>query len=299
LPGNEYLILLNSPYLFLTEPFLQQQGDFRLISASSGNSSVVFPFFVQNGRILSPVKGPFGSFLFDSKPNNKLVLEILVQLESLARKEKVHTIQVIFPPDCYQPEVNVWLQPLMISEGYQIAWQDLNFHRELTNSFETGLHRSERWKLRKSLQLGYDFRMIPEPDWDFAYPFFLESRRRKGYLLSMEREDLEKTFRLFPDAYRMSGVFFQDQCVALALSIQVNEEIEYVFYTADQVMHRKLSPVVLLHYGLANDCMEKGVKLLDLGTSSLKGVVNSGVATFKRNLGATASLKSTFQRKFS
>jgi hypothetical protein len=220
-------------------------------------------------------------------------------LESLARKEKVHTAQIVFPPDCYQPEINVWLHPLMVSAGYQIAWQDLNFHSELSPSFETGLHRSERWKLKKSLQSGYEFRMIEDPDWEFVYRFLLESRQRKGYQLSMEREDLEKTCRLFPDAYRMSGVFFQDQCVALALTIQVNEEIEYVFYTADDVNHRKLSPVVLLHHGLATHCREKGIRMLDLGTSSIKGVVNSGVATFKRNLGATASLKSTFQRKFS
>lgn len=259
----------------------------------------MFPFFIENGRLLSPAKAPFGSFLFNSAPGPELVLEILVQLESLARKEKVHTIQIVFPPDCYQPEVNVWLQPLMVSAGYQIAWQDLNFHRELSTSFESGLHRSERWKLRKSLQLGYEFRLIPEPDWDFAYPFLLESRRRKGYQLSMKREDLERTCRLFPDSYQMSGVFFQDQCVALALSIRVSDEIEYVFYTADDVQHRKLSPVVLLHHGLAVYGHGNGVRMLDLGTSSIKGVVNSGVATFKRNLGATASLKSTFQRKFS
>ena len=299
MPGLESLNFLNSRYLFLTEPFLKQQGDFRLISTSSGLSSAVFPFYTEAGRILSPVKAPFGSFQFQNEPRPDLVTGILTQLETLARKEKIHTIQIVLPPDCYQPEVNVWLQPLIVSAGYQIVWQDLNFHRELTTSFETGLHRSERWKLRKSLQSGYEFRMILKPDWEFAYRFLLDSRQRKGYQLSMERDDLERTFQLFPDAYRMSGVFIEDQCVALAVSIQVNEEMEYVFYTADDVKHRKLSPVVLLHYGLANYCREKGARMLDLGTSSIKGVVNSGVATFKRNLGATASLKSTFQRKFS
>jgi hypothetical protein len=290
---------LNSPYLFLTEPFLKQQGDLQLLKASSDGSAVEFPFYIDKGRILSPAKAPFGSFLFQNEPRPELVSEVLIQLESLARKEKIHTIQIVFPPDCYQPEINVWLQPLLVSAGYQIAWQDLNFHRQLTVPFETGLHRSERWKLRKALQLGYEFRLIANPDWDFIYRFLLESRERKGYHLSMEKEDLERTCRLFSKEYRLSGVFFQSQCVALALSILVNEEIEYVFYTADDVHHRKLSPVVLLHQGLANHCREKGVRMLDLGTSSMKGVVNSGVATFKRNLGATASLKSTFQRKLS
>jgi len=288
---------LVSPYLFLSEPFLKQQGDFQLLKASSGDSSVLFPFHILNGKILSPAKAPFGSFLFEKMPSQEPVLEILEQLESLARKEKIHTIQIAFPPDCHQPELNVWLQPLMLKAGYQIAWQDLNFHSQLVAPFETGLHRSERWKLRKSLQMGYQFKMIEEPDWDFSYRFLLESRERKGYQLSMERKDLEQAFRLFPDAYRMAGVFFMGQCVAIAVTIRVNEEIEYVFYTADDVLHRKLSPVVLLHYGLANNCLSKGVKMLDLGTSSIKGVVNSGVATFKRNLGATASIKSTFHRK--
>ena len=77
-----------------------------------------------------------------------------------------------------------------------------------------------------------------------------------------------------------------------------SSEILYVFYTADDLSHRKLSPVVLLHEGLYNYSIDQKFSLLDLGTASIKGLVNGGVATFKRNLGGVASLKQSWVKRY-
>ena len=84
----------------------------------------------------------------------------------------------------------------------------------------------------------------------------------------------------------------------MAITVRVNSEILYVFYTADDLSHRKLSPVVLLHEGLYQQCIEEKFRLLDLGTASVKGLVNGGVATFKRNLGGVASLKQSWVKRY-
>ena len=289
---------MNLTYLFHSEQFVKQQGEAIELIAGMGESSARISIFLENGQALSPVKAPFGSFLFEGEPNPDLVRQILFQIENLASRMRLTIFTLVLPPDSYQPEIHFWLQSLLLDNGYQIAWQDLNFHLDLSKQFIQGLHRSERWKLNKAIREGYQFKKIDSPDWDFAYSFFLESRNRKGYTLSMEKSELEKAFELFPEHYTMYGILFSGSYVALAISIEVNREIEYLFYTADDLKHRKRSPMVLLHAGLVRMSQSKGSSLLDLGTSSVKGVVNNGVATFKRNLGATASLKSTFIRKF-
>ena len=114
----------------------------------------------------------------------------------------------------------------------------------------------------------------------------------------MNREELENAFTRFPAAYKMWGVSVDNQLAAMAITVMVNRDILYVFYTADDLKHRKLSPVVMLHEGLYRHCGEEKFRLLDLGTASLKGLVNSGVATFKRNLGGVASLKQSWVKRY-
>lgn len=290
--------MLNSVYLFQSDVFVRQQGDPIVFRAEAGKNSAELPVFLSGNQIFSPLSAPFGSFRFEGSANAGLVKDIVALLEEFCATQGITQCKLVLPPDCYQPEVHVWLIPLLIDLGFQVAFQDLNFHRDLSMPPESGFHKSERWKLNKLIREGFEFRPVPVPDWEKHYPFLLESRLRKGFQLSMTRRELEQVFLRFPDVYQMHAVYSKDQLAALSVSIQVNPAIRYVFYTADDLAFRKRSPIVLLHYGLLKDCIQTKTQLLDLGTSSLKGVVNNGVATFKRNLGASASLKTTLIRKF-
>jgi lipid II:glycine glycyltransferase (peptidoglycan interpeptide bridge formation enzyme) len=126
----------------------------------------------------------------------------------------------------------------------------------------------------------------------------LDSRKRKGFELSMNQESLENVFAIFPENYSVFTVKNVAELAALAITVEVNPDILYVFYTADDVKFRKFSPVVLLHAGIYDYAKNMNFRILDLGTSSLKGLVNSGVATFKRSLGGIASLKNTWIWRF-
>jgi lipid II:glycine glycyltransferase (peptidoglycan interpeptide bridge formation enzyme) len=114
----------------------------------------------------------------------------------------------------------------------------------------------------------------------------------------MSKADLEKVFQMFPEEYRAWGVFYHQICLAMAITVRVSPSIEYIFYTADDLAFRRFSPVVMLHQGIFSQCLQEGVEILDLGTSSLKGNINQGVFNFKRNLGASLGWKSTFRKEF-
>lgn len=253
---------------------------------------------VQKSECLSPLRAPFGSVEVQGPYSATVVHQLLDEVDHFAKAHKLHTIRVVHPPDGYDPDTSYLIAKALQARGFHLLHQDLNFHLEVGLEFKTHLHRSERWKLNKSKRCGYSFHPISQPDWDVVFPFLLQSRERKGFALSMNREELQKAFQLFPNQYKMFCVRIDNHMVALAITVWVNSDILYVFYTADHLGHRKLSPVVLIHEGLYNYCLQHKIKLLDLGTASLKGIVNSGVATFKRNLGGVASLKQSWVKRY-
>jgi hypothetical protein len=289
---------LNLPYFFHSEVFLKHQGNPILFGANGYGNSVELAVFEENGRAKSPLKAPFGSFSRIGKPGKELFSEVLQKIETWAKETQIQSLSLVLPPDCYQSEGEDSVLEVLLSHGYKISWQDLNYHFKVENPFFGKLHRSERWKLQRSSREGFQFQPIANIDWDFVFPFLLQSRLRRGYSLSMTREELEAVFKAFPENYRCWGVYFRNQCVALSVTVRVNQKIEYVFYTADDADFRKFSPVVLLHSGIYSNCAESGIELLDLGTSSLRGIINDGVSDFKRHLGALTSSKTTLIRHF-
>ncbi len=255
-------------------------------------------WFENQQEAFSPIRAPFGSISTRGAwPNQQQIQELIKQLEADCLREKINSITITHYPNAYQPEFSLLLLNCFRLEGFSIQNQELNFHLEVKEDFKRNLRRSERWKLNKAHREGFYFKKCHPPNWDIAFPLLHDSRERKGYFLSMTRNELEAVFAQFPENYSLYGVFHRSHCVAIGITIRVSTQIEYVFYTADDIQHRKRSPIVLLHEGIYKECQKKGVELLDLGTASLKGVVNSGVATFKRNLGGLASLKNSFQKR--
>jgi len=288
---------LDSKYFFNSRPFLIQQGEPIILESSKGTSRIKFAWFKQNREGFSPLNAPFGSLEIQGPYSNTLVHQLLDELHAQLVALRIGSLVITMPPDGYDFEMGLLISKALENHGFQMSFQDLNFHLPVSINFKKHLHRSERWKLNKSIREGYRFQKVDHPDWDAAFRLLNESRERKGFRLSMDQKSIESVFALFPDRYHLFSVCKGNETVAIAITLKVCEDILYVFYTADQISHRKLSPVVLLHHGIYGFCLENRIKLLDLGTSSLKGLVNSGVANFKRNLGGIASLKNTYMKR--
>jgi len=289
---------LDARYFFNSFPFLHLQGEPKILELSKGIASTRFAWYKQNGEGFSPLKAPFGSIEIQGPYSNSLIHQLLDDLMAQVQKEKVTSLSITMPPDGYDFETGFLIAKALQNHGFQLNYQDLNFHLEVNSEFKKHLHRSERWKLNKSIRAGYKFQKVEKPDWDTTFKLLNESRERKGFRLSMDQQSLEEAFLKFPDRYQLFAVSKEEEIVAIGITVKINKEILYVFYTADLLKHRKLSPVVLLHNGIYQFCQAERINLLDLGTSSLKGLVNSGVANFKRNLGGIASLKNTFIKRF-
>ena len=64
---------------------------------------------------------------------------------------------------------------------------------------------------------------------------------------------------------------------------------------ADHPEYRSLSPIALLCEEIISDARQRGIAVVDLGTASVNGFLDEGLARFKKNLGAISTLKISFE----
>ena len=289
---------MDAKYFFNSNAFLTRQGNPQVLELQSDLSAVRLAWIEINREGYSPYKAPFGSIEVHGPFAPQLTSQLLEDLDRAAAERKWRTFRITQPPDGYDSESMLLVSKALLQDGFQLVHQDLNFHLPIGLDFKSHLHRSERYKLNKLKRAGFRFGKLAVSDWHRAYELLQNSRIRKGFSLSMSKDALEQTIAYFPAEYQIFGVWMGDQLAAMSVAIAVNSQILYVFYTADDMQFRKFSPVVLLHEGLYEFGLANQFQLLDLGTASLKGLVNSGVANFKRNLGGIASLKNSFQKRY-
>ncbi len=297
---------MRKPYLFNSEDFLQNQGaENRLLFSETSkknslHASALFNMFVQGQTGYSPIKAPFGSIEF-SDDFSAVELDRFVRNFTLKALELgLSEIIITSYPNCYEPNKSEKLKIALVRNGFEPLWNELNYHIPVdTKPFIQKIHPSERWKLRQAHKAGYTAKLWENPALDTVYELIQESRNRKGFELSLRKQEFIDMFVRLPEKYFVFGIWNQQTLAAVAVTVTVSEKICYIFYTADQMAYRRLSPVVMLHELMYDFSYANHFKLLDLGTASKHGKINQGVADFKRRLGGLESEKSTFIKHLS
>ena len=87
------------------------------------------------------------------------------------------------------------------------------------------------------------------------------------------------------------------EAVASAITIDLIDEIRYVFYWGDKFRKDSNSPIVLMANELIKENIKNNISILDLGTSSVNGIINPGLKSFKNSIGAMDSPKITIGYK--
>ncbi|SFB81332.1 Acetyltransferase (GNAT) domain-containing protein [Flexibacter flexilis DSM 6793] len=250
-------------------------------------------------QLTSTVRASFGGIEATTHANFATHQYLYGQLLDWAKAQGATQIKVVLPPECYAPNV-AWQAEILRELGFELLYQDLNFHWEITpEPVQTRWSGQARWKLSKSQRMGWTVTRVSNPDLAKTYDFILASRARKGFELSMSQADFVAQCTQFPHDYQVFEVRnAAGELLANAVTLAVSEQVLYVFYTADAPQARALSPVLLLHAGIYAYAQAQGFGYLDLGTASLQGIVNEGVAHFKQTaLGARPTPKYTFLKK--
>lgn len=253
---------------------------------------------VETGEAASPYRSPFGSYLFSDAVTETVLTEFVTYCESRLIGKKIKSIVLKNQSEIYSTEKNMLLLRVLDKLGYTLTKEETSAVISVSGKpFESGLHKSEKKRLRKCRESALTFEIMPIEQLQKIYIFLEACREEKGYALSMTFEEIKKLAKTFPERIILSAVIDKNQLVAANISIRVYNHVLYNFYHDHTSEYDPLSPVVLLNEGLYLLCQKNKIQFLDLGTSNVGDKLNESLLNFKLNLGAKTSRKFTFTKK--
>lgn len=289
--------LFNDPLHLLSQPCTE--GYCFLLMSSRNRIEARFNLFIQQQNGLSPCRAPFGWIEFNPALDVRHLDTLLDSIEAFARSQGLHRLRMTAYPFAYAPEAAQTLSQRLLFRDFTIDNSELSYHLPVNaDPFDTVLHETERRRLNKSRKAGFEFRVEETPELETVYHFVKSCRERRGFPISLPLIDFQDLFNRFPASYQVFTLRQRSKVAALTVTVRINDRILYNFYPADAEGYQRYSPTVQLTEGLYTYCQQKGYGLLDLGISTDRGAPNYGLIRFKKNLGAQASLKLSFEKIF-
>ncbi|QSE97687.1 GNAT family N-acetyltransferase [Fulvivirga lutea] len=248
---------------------------------------------VNEGVAKSPYKATFGGFDF----SEQLTLDSLSHFIGKVSSAVVEPIEVILAPENLNPQKFTISRQSLLECGFDVVRSQVNATISVTDQqFEEIIHKSERKKLKKSIREGLTSKKLDFEDFHGVYQHLMACRAERDWGLSMSESQLKNVADNLSDHFHLFGVFDKEKLVASAITIQLSEKALYVFYGGHIKEYDRLSPAVLLHGEIYAFCQKKGMKHLDLGTSSMGDDTDLNLLNFKKYIGAETGLKLTLKR---
>lgn len=273
--------------------FYWQNTDNQIIEAR-------FSVVIKNKIAFSPLRATFGGIEFSESLSEIALNDFLVQVLHFLTTKDVSQIIINSYPEKYLSEQQKHiLENCLLKLNFQIKFIEHNYEIDVTDKLFSATIASPRAKqlLKKAIKNGFVFRKESNPDFTEIHKFIANSRVRKNRPMTMSLEQLTEHFQKFPDNFQVFSVYDIDTLIAVGVTIKINQDILYTFYLADNEQYLKYSPTIYLLSGIYEYSQQENVKLLDLGIATDRGILNEGLARFKRSVGGELSEKKTYFRK--
>lgn len=298
--GDEHLQLFSSEgYNRLNLTSKQQY--LRLDHRASDRLVGTFAGIVEDGLFWSGYRAPFCGPDFVRKRETPGNVQGVIDnaLDSL-RTYGIRQIKIKARPASYSPN-EIYVQHALMRRGFEIASSELSYGIELGSygtraEYRASLRRSARRAVGHSDSEPFDYwEARTAGDWAIAYDLIRANRVAKGNPLQLSIEYLLSLRAEFGDRIRFFVLSHAGQAVASALLYRLRPDIELVEYWGDS-HDLDRSPMNRLAEEVFGRAIDEGVRLVDLGISSVEGVPNEGLIQFKQSIGATAELRLNFER---
>lgn len=280
-------------FLFHRPRFVFRNPEHTIVPFES--NSIVIYFSKTGDGLVSLDRSPFGSFITDHEVSKIDLQSLLKIIFEWSGSHGIRNLVIKSFPEVYAPQFSEQIKEALLESGFKILYDDVAQVINVSGD-EMKLNTHKKRRLRNATLAGFSFQKLTVSDLDKCYALIVESRENKNYPVTMTLQELKNIFALFPKEYLLFGVYDQGKLIAAAVCIEVSNEIMYCFYIGDDLDYRAYSPVTLLVHGIYRYCQHNNFKLLDLGLSTDKGILNKGLYTFKKSFGAFDSHKLTYLR---
>jgi hypothetical protein len=243
------------------------------------------PFKVSQDKLEIGFIGPYSLAYMDNLCVNKT--SIFKAWEILIEKYPNKDFYIRLPPKHYYSnlyEINI---DAIQRFNSKIIYVDVNQHLELLGNFESRLRRDRLRDLKKADTLKLNFRQI---ELSKAYKIIEKNRLNKQIKLSISIDRMIRLSDLIPNSLNSFGIFENQRLIASSIVYTINSTIAYVFmWGHDPEASNGGVGMTVLCKGLFDSYKNHSFKTLCLGTSSLQGIIDIGLMSFKKGLGAVES----------
>ncbi len=305
LPITGRSLLSFEPYLYNTTRHLATQRVIHPFTVELWDTEmrqIAALFHADHGReaAVSLPNAPFGGLEFAEGIPGEALTQLLVAVEAFCRKQNLTRLTIKLAPGGYDEKGFLFLQKVYEDQGFRVVSSLANHHIPVDEiSFVQKIHPSEGKRLRKCQRAGFVAEQWQNPDPERVFSFLSESRKRQGYALSLDLEQLQILLTELPDEIKVFVVKDGPAIASLTVAIRVSRRILYNFCPADNLDYRVFSPTVLLNCALYKHAQSEGVEIIDLGVSlDHFGNEKGSLMRFKENLGGQPSAKVTYQKIF-
>lgn len=247
----------------------------------------------RNDQWFSPFSAPFGGIEYVGFIHKSTKAAVLRDLKEFLLQNSIFPLHVTLPPEGYSKELGCFDPVDYLNEGFIMKYSDVNFHIELDGSdYSKKLQRNARKNLNQAVSFLPELILCSNDSMEEeAYEIIRQNRSEKGYPLKMSYSQIKETKKAVEMFFYILRV--QDANIAAALVYHISPRIAMVVYWGHLEKYNDFRPINALSWYLVNHYKDLGYKILDIGPSSEFGVLNEGLANFKRSIGCVQTQKMT------
>ncbi len=251
----------------------------------------------RDGVLCSPFSAPFGGFSSLRTVDVEAYEEAVMALKQYAAEHRM-PVRISLPPAFYGETHISKSFSALLRGGARILYSDLNYQYRLAHfeNFEANLERNAKKNFHNALKSNFVFEPLNSDNQNEvarAYEVIRKNRASKGFPLRMTLQDVLDTIKVIRAGFFVMS--YEGVDVAAAQVFHVSEGICQVIYWGDLLEYSHLRVMNYFTYKVFEHYFNQGLKILDIGPSTEKGIPNYGLCSFKESIGCEVSLKHTFE----
>lgn len=252
---------------------------------------------IEKGLLKSPYRGTYGGLSLNKELSFQIIYDIISQLLSYIKEKKIKSVEIVSEPFSHNLHKSSIILNLFLEKGFSILNHEINHSITIDDELLVNkMMRNNKKRFNKCVKENFQFdEVFSQFEMKNVYDLIKENRESNGHKISMSFDQIVEMHNIFPDNVYFFSVNQMNKSVAASICLKINNDVLYVFYWADKSGYESYSPVVFLASGIYDFANRNNFKILDVGTSSLNGIPNLGLITFKENLGFKISPKLTFK----
>lgn len=271
------------------------------IIVKSNNKFIGYCYLgAKDGVLKAPYSSPFS--LIHLKENLRITdaCAFVDCIKAFALEKDFNKVVFTLPPDIYDSQLINILITTFFSQGFKVKSIEHNnqFDFQHYESIEAYLKKSAhkvRQNYKKAIKNELKFEQIDISDFKKAYEVIRINRNEMGYPLKISYSQMKDIINMNCIKIRAFVVNKVDEPVAAAIVFDITDEVSQVIYWGDIPEYRNERAMDLLTIEIFNFYNELGKKYLDIGPSSEDGIINPGLAEFKKSIGCGVATKLLFE----